>query len=601
MSSSFRSPAKLLAVASGVMAAVVALVPGPGAAQDDYTFLERACRTDNPYLITACYGRTYGGQAAVFGSIVAFRKAPAGGDEYTLALMTETGGVWGLAFSADEHAVYAASVHKRMVPFGTGGAGAIYRIDLAERDVELFARVPNAGPARSVTWSDRDLNGRDPAGKNSLGDLELSADGSELYVVNLHDRRIYRIAVPSGEIESSFAHGAAAETWAEDARPFGLAYRHGKLYHGVVNSAESSQDRGHLAAFVYRSDPDGSGAELVAAAPLRYARGVANVPGILQNPPVETPIEWLPWKNGQNNLIQGKGRLSVYPQPVLSDIAFDDRGRMVVGFSDRHSLMSAGRQYVGPSIIEKPALGLGDALLGWPTGSTWALVTDREHFFDRDYVADESLLGGLAWLDRPGELASTMLWTQEGTTDQFAHGAVWYDESGNRLLGTRACLSVPLGTARQDSAPSARALSGLRAHAPQDDEWIPADQIGDLEVLCEALPTPTPGPSETPVPSPTITSSPTPTVTPSPTPTLTPSPTPTATPVPLPVFLPVGLRDRCDPKPIDVVLILDASTSMLHETRGGRPKMEAAREAASRRVQRDGASRARPHSKQEGT
>lgn len=77
---------------------------------------------------------------------------------------------------------------------------------------------------------------------------------------------------------------------------------------------------------------------------------------------------------------------------------------------------------------------------------------------------------------------------------------------------------------------------------------------------------------------------PTPTPTPSPTTTPTPSPRPTATstPVPQPVYLPIVLRERYapQPKPLDVVLVIDASTSMRDHTSAGRPKLEAAVAAA---------------------
>jgi hypothetical protein len=68
------------------------------------------------------------------------------------------------------------------------------------------------------------------------------------------------------------------------------------------------------------------------------------------------------------------------------------------------------------------------------------------------------------------------------------------------------------------------------------------------------------------------------------TPTATPPPTATATPhPPRPVYLPLLLRDNsCPPLNIftDVVLVIDASTSMLQPTSGGRTKMAAALAAA---------------------
>ncbi len=81
--------------------------------------------------------------------------------------------------------------------------------------------------------------------------------------------------------------------------------------------------------------------------------------------------------------------------------------------------------------------------------------------------------------------------------------------------------------------------------------------------------------------APTSTPSPSATPTATPTPTRTPTPTPTATPtrVPRPIYLPLLLREpACQPalRYVDVVLVIDASQSMLEPTAGGRPKLDVA-------------------------
>jgi Mg-chelatase subunit ChlD len=99
---------------------------------------------------------------------------------------------------------------------------------------------------------------------------------------------------------------------------------------------------------------------------------------------------------------------------------------------------------------------------------------------------------------------------------------------------------------------------------------------------CEPpTPTPTPPPPPTDTPTATPTAEP-----PTPTPTrqpATPSPSPTATRAPRPVFLPLVLREHCVPgqKRIDVVLVIDASTSMLERTSSARSKLAAAQAAAA--------------------
>jgi Mg-chelatase subunit ChlD len=85
--------------------------------------------------------------------------------------------------------------------------------------------------------------------------------------------------------------------------------------------------------------------------------------------------------------------------------------------------------------------------------------------------------------------------------------------------------------------------------------------MGDLEVLC----------------------GPTPTATPTSTSGATPTPTVTSTHVPEPIYLPIAVRESCldRTRHADVVLVLDASTSMRRHTSAGRPKSEAALEAAA--------------------
>ncbi len=86
---------------------------------------------------------------------------------------------------------------------------------------------------------------------------------------------------------------------------------------------------------------------------------------------------------------------------------------------------------------------------------------------------------------------------------------------------------------------------------------------------CAPIVTPTATPTATDIPPP-----------PSATPTST--PTATATPIPLPVYLPLSLREvPCTrTQPADVVLVMDASTSMEEPAGDGRTKLEAARAAA---------------------
>ena len=217
--------------------------------------IEAACEGESPYYVVATHctprlGRVYDYDPSIVLTDDTARDEP----HYRVASIEEVGTVWGLAFARGEQVLYAGAFHKRQMPFGPGGPGAIYRIDLDSGDVALWAQVPDAGEDhhRLGRYS-LDVDAAEPAGRTSLGDLELSEDETMLFVVNLADRRIYRYHVADGALLGAFDHGAADEPWAEDARPFGLGMHEGWLYHGVVNTAESTQREGELLAQVYRS------------------------------------------------------------------------------------------------------------------------------------------------------------------------------------------------------------------------------------------------------------------------------------------------------------------------------------------------------------
>ena len=77
-------------------------------------------------------------------------------------------------------------------------------------------------------------------GKESLGDVDISEDGSELYVVNLADKKLYVYDATGGDRQcapkASYAIPATACANAGDWRPGALGVRDGKIYVGGVCS-----------------------------------------------------------------------------------------------------------------------------------------------------------------------------------------------------------------------------------------------------------------------------------------------------------------------------------------------------------------------------
>lgn len=124
-----------------------------------------------------------------------------------------------------------------------------------------------------------------------------------------------------------------------------------------------------------------------------------------------------------------------------------------------------------------------------------------------------------------------------------------------------------------------RLATNVEAYADYTDGWDGSGRVTFPVPEVDVIAPPTATPTATPLP---------PTATPTPTATqVPPSPTPTepatSTPEPRPLFLPIAYLSRCveTTLPVEVVLVIDVSSSMDAPTRPGGPtKIDAVREAA---------------------
>ena len=434
-----------------VLAASIAAIVGFASqdrlqAQQPADLFEAACSGDNPYFITTCYA---GGATADEPALVAFHHTPDGSDHYMLATYGEIGSAWGVAFDPAQKAIFSAAYHKRGAAFGPGGPGAIYKTDLTTGSTNVWVTVPNAGTDSHDAAGDYfpDTAGREGVGKTSLGDIDLSEDGSKLFAMNLDDRKIYRFDVAGASQDASFDHGAAGEAWAADARPFALKVMGGKLYHGLVNSAETSGAEADLRAYVYESDLDGSNMSLVNDFDLAFDRGLVD-----DGAGVEA--KWQVWSNAfcptmlPDNSREG---WNICPQPILSDIEFADNGDMILGFRDRNGDMT---WFVNDLALlpagEGNGIPAGDILIARKQGNTWTTQTTPEYYAQdagpglgvEDGIHDESGFGGLARVYAVDEVAMTGVTPLEVLTG----GAFWFNNgSGDNtfreqlyVLGTGA-------------------------------------------------------------------------------------------------------------------------------------------------------------------
>ncbi len=447
-------------------------------------------------------------------AVLAFADSTDDTGHRVLATVHDVGSSFGLAFDPYRAHLYVGAYPRSQL--GPGGMGAIYRINLDRNTVDRFAAL-DAGEVPNyidlAPW----------IGKSGIGDLELSEDASVLFAVNLYDRRIYRFSLPDGTVLGSFSTGEPSAPWAPNARPFALAFNEGWLYHGVVDSRESATLPGGLTGYIYRSRPDGSSMTEVARFSLAYDRERA----------------WHPWTDAvpsTDNFV-----VDYDAQPMLTDIAFQANGDMVIGLRDRvgeivrHSAM--------------PQNHTGDILPGHRNGSAWQIQTEPEWYEDHTII-DEGALGTLAIEPNRRQV----LTTASAPDGEWRHpsGVLWLSDVSGRIVGREILYDH---------------------HRAQS--FTPT--MGDLERVCrkELPPTSTANPSTTP-------RRPTATLASTLTPTLAPSPTATTEPEIRPVYLPLVLNESCIRRQVhaDVVLVLDTSTSMLRETRAGRTKLRAMQAAA---------------------
>ncbi|MBO0929880.1 SdrD B-like domain-containing protein [Fibrella aquatilis] len=319
----------------------------------------------NPTLAIPCYvngNALGGGTASTEPALVTFpalaRNADVGPTK--VAVASQVGAVWGVAYNKFTRKLYTSTVTKRHSSYGPAGIDGIYVTDFANATTPTttfveFANLginvgtdPHApGAPASKTDNYRDETAFDAVGKTSFGDIDIADDGSRLFVTNLFDRKIYSIPTvsPTSANVQSFSINADANcpVGTGVARPWGLKSWRGKLYSGWVCDAQASQSRVNLRAFVYAIDPSVAGGNptlVVQPYSLTFTRGRSNSD-------LSQVADWYSWKTTpeQNFLINASNNQAIMSQPILGDIEFDIDGSLLMGFIDRNGFQSGYQNY----------------------------------------------------------------------------------------------------------------------------------------------------------------------------------------------------------------------------------------------------------------
>lgn len=334
-----------------------------------------------------------------------------GADFHNLAFVSEAaanqiGTTYGLGYNRATATLFAGSFYRRFAGLHERRTGAVYSFtnpgtpnsqlaaepwldldDLYGRDangvgVSGIDLHPTEASGTTLTMSNpptpaqlgwlHDSASWPVVAKTSLGDIEVTEDNKHLFIVNLHDRHLYRASANTRPTSSDDIARTPIVTApncnADDSRPFGLGFNDGVGYIGIVCSAESTfaaipntaalyaavdaaegnfggrspqaqaawaafrtaikPALDQLRAYVFTFDPntmpaDASGFDLALDIDLTHTRTAASE-------------QWLPWTDDFTMTIMKEQ--NVYEQrwhePVLASIAFDS-DKMFIGLRNR--------------------------------------------------------------------------------------------------------------------------------------------------------------------------------------------------------------------------------------------------------------------------
>ena len=312
----------------------------------------------------------------------------------------DMGSVWGKAWDSNSKTLYSSAALVRHVGFGPGNPSRIWVVDyksgtpavsyfdlqsVSSIDLGTVNRTSGDGTddyslPDTETSPSHDLDAYSKAGKISYGDIEFDAKNNTLWAVNLNEKAIIQIDASGIDtanhtVDAAKVHqyklsdlGAPTCTGGE-LRPWALAVHNGKGYVGVVCDAITSQKLDDLKAYVLSYDLKNPSAGVTKE--LEYAlNGSRPDDGLYMEDPT-----FFPWNDqyhdGSNGFAGTNGNKhnvesdnwDGYNQPILADIAFDEKNTMFLSFMDRYGLQigyKTNPAYSGSDNTKEKNYGSGD-------------------------------------------------------------------------------------------------------------------------------------------------------------------------------------------------------------------------------------------------
>ncbi len=327
------------------------------------------CPEDGLKILTSCYingDPLLGGSAANEPAVVNFDFKAQGlagvnGSPYptTLSANINAGSVWGTVYQKRGKTYLITSLVRRHSGLGPLGTGGIYTYNTSNDSFGELINVKSLGidtgpDMHTALPGNYDVPSEDSlimhyVGKTGLGSIAMGEDEKTVYITNLFDKKLYtfEVGVPVNTVLGNVnSYNIPNNCPNGDMVPWALKEYKGSVYVGTVCTAETSQDRNELHAYVYAFDEKLKTFKQVFDFPLDYIKGPSDATGTCGQ-----YDKWNPWTTKwpdgcAHYYLNGKKvNFVMYPQPILASLEFDLDGSLILGFMDKFGLNAGQLNY----------------------------------------------------------------------------------------------------------------------------------------------------------------------------------------------------------------------------------------------------------------
>jgi trimeric autotransporter adhesin len=395
------------------------VIAGPAAMNIDFAIASKtlSAGNSNPYVATTSYvngdanGKGGPNNAGQYDNLFVFPYdlSNDGGNARRVA-NKYLGAVFGLAWQKESRVLLMSAYLKRHCSFGPDGIGAIYQSQISNTgnpanatllvDVKTIGINVGVNPRtgslpKDATQPNTDDGAFANVGKTGIGGIELSADGRDLYIINMFEKKLQRINI-GNPLKATITAADVTGSWVipdpliagTQWRPMAIKQKDNKFYIGGVTTKETTKahniaDTANLRGIVYEFDPATNIFIEVLRFPLSHRRGYVNSDYRYEF----RNNYWCAWQNRGDISLGGPLRTGLigattggnatgiyYPQPMFSAIEFDIDGSMIIGIRDRFGDQGGYANFFETGNVAGDTyrtLATGEVLRAGKNGSNW--------------------------------------------------------------------------------------------------------------------------------------------------------------------------------------------------------------------------------------